>query len=217
MIIGSATAVQATVTQSQSTFAAANPGLSTLTFENIAPANGYMLNEGNSFTGVSFTDSGYGSSNVGVADAGFLNTPSSVLFGNYFSTPLNMAFSPGVNAVGFNLSTAYDNGSADLTVYHNASLLDQYSFVPDCRTSFDSYVGFYGYGQDITAINFTPSGGVAPLIDNLSFGNSQNSSSGSNDTLPTPEPTQSASLGLGAFGLAALAMFARKRRCVTAQ
>ena len=202
-IVLTPTVARADFFTSLSSFNTANPGLTALTFEGIAPSGNY-IQPAPSFAGVTFTNAVSGTSDdVAISSSSFFfNTPTDVLFLNQFNNPLTMTFSPTANAIGFNVASGFGAGSATLSVYNGLNLLDTETVTTTGETDFSTFTGFSNLGT-ITSLTITPESGHFVLIDNLAFGSTRSTPS-------TPEPGSLAMIiGMGVSGAGLLI---RRRR-----
>lgn len=184
-------------------FHAANPGLSVLTFEGIAPPGGYVEPAPQPIApGVLFSSPSLGTSDISVADPGFFfGTPSAALFVDEFSEPLDILLDPSVLAVGFDLASGFDGGPVTVEVFNGGTLLDSTVVTVPDQTIFTGFIGVSGVGP-ITSVRVSPILGEFILIDNLAYGN------------VVPEPSSIALVGLGGLSLVGYAI--RRRRATVA-
>lgn len=191
LILGSA--ANADIYTDRSAFEAANPGLANLDFEGIA-APGTYLQPAPDFSpyGAAFTSSGSGAA-VAIADSGFFfYTPTDVLFVNLFDGPLEITFSPLVQAAGMDIAIGFGGLGATVRVFDSGGgLLESTSFDTEPESVFTTFIGFDNLG-DIGQIVVTPDSGGFVMVDNVTYG--------------IPAPGAAALLGIG--GLVA----ARRRR-----
>lgn len=190
-------AVHAGFVSSSAAFAAANPGLPTLTFEDIAPPASYV-EPAPSFAadGVLFTTPTYGSDVIAISDSAFFLLPTDALFVNRFGEPLIMNFLLPTDAVGFDIAIGFGGHDATVDVYNGATLLGSTTFDTENEGVFTTFIGAYGFGP-ITQVVVTPTVDGFVLIDNLSFGS------------VVPEPSSILLSGFAAVGVLA---FARRSR-----
>ncbi len=192
---------QAAFYSSSTTFNAANPGLPVITFEGLAPPNGFIVPVPQPIApGVLFTNPTNGQGSIAVAGPGLFNTPTSVLLVDFFATRLDINLSPSVGAVGFNVANGVNGGSVTVDVFNGVSLLGTTTFNAANQNAFTSYIGIDGFGP-ITRVAVTPGNGGFILIDNLAYG------SAPANAVPAP-----AGLLLGLTGLPIFGVVARLRR-----
>lgn len=191
--IGSrADAALLTYTDQSSFDAAAGSGLSLATFDSLSGNNYQTLSNSVSSaipTGVTFSSTGGGSSDLFVAPTNFggdtqIASPS--LFANFFGTPLIATFSPGVTAVGSNLLSFPTGVPVTVTVTNADSTTASFVITPA------AYLGLIATGgTSISSISYQPPAGFTAGVDNYEFGTAA----------PVPEP---ATLALFGFGLAGM-------------
>jgi hypothetical protein len=177
-----------TFTMNQAAFQAANPGLTTITFDGLCPVDICVAPP---FPNVTFTAPA-----LVVADGPTFGAPSDFAADNTGGGFLDLAFNPGVTAVGFNIAgnfTAIEVlGNMTVSLFSGATLLDTQTFQPHGFDTFDTFVGWSGFaGLDHLHISVANPGDFVS-IDNLSYGTS---------AAPVPEP---ASITLVGLGLAAI-------------
>ena len=168
------------------TFESANPNLTTIDFEGIAPPGDTIQPAPQPWApAVVFSDP-FGTDSIAISDSAFFfDTPTDALFVNLFDEPLTATFAEtlngagGVNAVGFDLAIGFGGLGATIDVFGTGGdLIASESLDTAIETEFTTFVGFSGLGE-IGSLVVTPEAGGFVLIDNFSFG----------ETVPEPAST----------------------------
>lgn len=206
-MVAAAGFARADVTQNQAEFLSANPGLALIDFEGIAPPSDFVTFD---FTpqGVTFANGGPLDDPVVVSATvtsdlfGISPAPSDYILQGFDDTPLGFSFTGDATAVGFNVSVfSFGNDFTPFDVIIEAfdgnTLLDSIRITTEQIGSFGSFVGFSGFGTNITSVQLshTELAGRVIAIDNLSFG------------VPVPAPAAT-----GLFALTACAALRRRAR-----
>ena len=200
-------AANADVFTDLASFDSSNPGLTTIDFEGIAAPGSFTGSTDNFFTalGVDLSTPDPTSNTVVGSSGGAFSFSSAALTSNAFATGIQIDFTDAVSSVGFNVAVMgfalFAPGSVEIEVFSGGSLLASESFMTSTFADFSSFIGFSGFGTDITSIQITPIGGAFTqlAIDNLSFGTVQ----------VVPLPT-AALAGLGLLG--SLGVYRRIKR-----
>ena len=136
-----------------------------------------------------------------IADGPSYGAPSDWLADNTFGGNIAIAFSPNVNAIGFNVSADFTGqiaGQITVNLFSGITLLDMQTFATTGLSVFDTFAGWFNLGS-ISNLNITlTSSNDFVNIDNLYFGT------------VVPEPGTLALLGIGLAGMG----LARRRRKV---
>jgi len=183
----------ATFTMDQAAFLAANPGLTTIDFNGLCDVAALCAPP--VFPGVTFTAPA-----PVIADGPSFGAPTDFLADNTAGGFLDIAFNPGVSAVGFNIAANFTApevlGDMTVSLFSGATLLDTETFHTLGFDTFDTFVGWSAVaGLDRLHISVANRGDFVS-IDNLSYGRA---------AAPVPEPTSIALVGMG------LATIARRR------
>jgi len=180
---------------SAAAFDAANPGLTTITFEGIttsATAYNASMTPGATISGT----------NAFVFDSSNCGASSDFFAINSFGAAASISFSPSVNAIGFNISSDLGvcgsggvDGTTTVSLFSGATLLDTQTFTT--ATDLSTFAGWSGLGAIDSLSIIINSTRDFLALDNLRYG-----------TTSVPEPGTLALFGLGLAGLG----FARRRK-----
>ena len=192
-------------------FNAATTGLNSITFEGLAPANGFMFFNsppGLTTSGVNFQATA-GTNNLFVLDPGFDSPNFFLPSGQYLQ---NNNFNPGsgilvtlpagITALGADVSGQFPpNSNFDLTVTLTGGGVFPFPFVVPARPGL-SFVGFTSDVPILTA-QFTADDGNAVSLDNFRFGAAA--------AAVVPEPASVVLIGTGVVSFAARRRRQRRR------
>ncbi len=202
----------ATIVTDQAAFNSANSGLTIITFEGIAPANGFVTLTSpfeplgasgppiSSFLNGPFAfDSAFSNSSIPGSPSDYIHSG----FRNNSQFTIDLPIN--TNVVGLNFSefiigNPAGTGSVLIQAFNGAVEIANGAFAASNASHFESFYGISGMGavtQIVVTSNTNAQDAVA--IDNLSFGSST----------PVPEPATLAVFGLG---LAGLGIMRRRRR-----
>lgn len=180
----------ATFTMDQAAFLAGTPGLTTVDFNGLCDSAAICAPP--VFPGLTFTAPA-----PVIADGPSFGAPTDFLADNTAGGFLDIAFNPGVSAVGFNIAANFTApevlGNMTVSLFAGATLLDTETFHTNGFDTFDTFVGWTGVaGLDHLHISVANRGDFVS-IDNLSYGRS---------AAPVPEPTSIALVGIGLVTIA---------------
>ena len=179
---------------SAAAFDAANPGLTLITFEGIT--GGVATYDASMTPGATIT-----SPAPLVVDSSVCGAASDHFANNTFGGSATIAFAPQVNAIGFNIAldgglcgSGVVDGTATVSLFSGATLLDTQTFTTASLTSFSTFAGWSGFGLlDKLSIVVNSNNDLLNL-DNLRYGIAAQA---------VPEPGTLALVGLSLAGLAA--------------
>src|SRR5215471_3837085 len=166
----------ATFTMNQAAFQGANPGLTTINFDGLCDSAAICAPP--AFAGVTFTAPA-----PVIADGPTFGAPTDFLADNTAGGFVDIAFNPGVSAVGFNIAANFTApevlGNMTVSLFAGATLLNTQTFHTDGFDTFDTFVGWSAVaGLDRLHISVANRGDFVS-IDNLSYGPA---------AAPVPEP-----------------------------